>query len=73
MRSASCGFENPDGLESLQPSSPIFTTSLLPTRAQAFSSHIVSYLAAKLLTSPRALAGQRQQLTMDRGIMKERE
>ena len=57
MRYASCGFENPDGLEFLQPSSPVSTISPFPARAPTPSSYTPRHLAAKPLTSPGALEG----------------
>jgi hypothetical protein len=65
MRSASCGFENPDGMEFLQPSSPVTTTSPLPARAPT----PIGYLP---WSRPTALEGQRNQVVADRGVMEER-
>jgi hypothetical protein len=72
MHNASCGFENPDGIEFLQPSPLVSTTSPLRARAQAPSSYTRRHLAAKFLTSPSALQGQRQQLTVHPDVMEER-
>ena len=72
MRCASCGFENPDRMEFLQPSSPVSTTSPLPARAPTPSGYIPWHLAVKLLTSPRALEGRREQATVDPDVIEER-
>ncbi|MGH8071677.1 MAG: hypothetical protein ACRERE_41880 [Candidatus Entotheonellia bacterium] len=72
MRSASCGFENPDGMEFLQPCPPVSTASPLPARAPTLSSYTPQHLAVKLLTSPSALEGQRKQVTADPEVMEER-
>jgi hypothetical protein len=70
---ASCGFENPDGMEFVHPSSAVSTALPLPARAPTPSSYPPQHLAAKLLTSPSALAGQRQQLTVNPDVMEERD
>jgi hypothetical protein len=72
MRSASCGFENPDGMEFLQPSSPVTTTSPLPARAPTPIGYLPWSLAVKLRARPTALEGQRNQVVADRGVMEER-
>jgi hypothetical protein len=72
MRCASCGFENPDGIEFLQPSSPVSTTSPLPTHAPTPSSYIPWHLAAQPLTSRSALEAERKQVTVDPDAMEER-
>jgi hypothetical protein len=65
MRCASCGFENPDRMEFLQPCPPVSTTSPLTARALTPSRYTPRHLAAKPLTSPSALEGQRKQVTVD--------
>jgi hypothetical protein len=72
MRSASCGFENPDRMEFLQPCPAVSTAPPLPARAPTPSGYIPWHLAVKLLTSPSALEGQRKQVTVDPEVMEER-
>jgi hypothetical protein len=72
MRSASCGFANPDRMEFLQPCPPVSTTSPLPSRAPTPSRYTPRHLDAKLLTSPSALEGQCQQVTVDPDVTEER-
>jgi zinc-ribbon domain len=76
MRCASCGFENPDGMEfcgecatPLRPFSSVSTASPLPALTQAPSSYAPRHLTAKLLTSHSALEGQRKQVTVDPDVM----
>jgi hypothetical protein len=72
MRCASCGFKNPNGMEFLQASSPVSTTSPPPARAPTPSSYTPRHLVAKLPTSRGALEGQRQRVTVDPDVMEER-
>ena len=72
MRWASCGFENPDGMEFLQPLSPLSGTSPPPARARRPNGYLQWHLAAKLLTPPSALEGQRKQLTVAPDALEER-
>jgi hypothetical protein len=72
MRSASCGFEDPDSMEFLQASSPVSTTSPLPAHAPTPSGYMPWHRAAKLLTSWSALEGERKQVTVDPDVMEER-
>jgi hypothetical protein len=72
MRSASCGFENPNGMEFLQPSPPVYTTSLLHAHAPTPSGNTPRHLAAQILTSSSALEDQRKQMTVDPGIVEDR-
>jgi hypothetical protein len=63
MRCASCGFEDPDGIEFLQSFPPVSTASPLSARPQAASTYSPRHPAAKLLTSPSVLEGQHRQVT----------
>ena len=72
MRSASCGFENPDRMVFLQLCPSVSTALPLPARAPTLNGYIPWHLAAKLLTPPSALEGQSKQVTVDPGVMEER-
>jgi hypothetical protein len=72
MRRASCGFENPYGMEFLQPLSPLSAASPLPARAPTPSGYTPWPLAVKLLTLLSALEGQRKQVTVAPDVMEER-
>ena len=72
MRFASCGYENPDGMEVLPPFPPVSTASSLPVRAWTPSGYPPRHLAAQILTSSSAMEDQRKQMTVDPGIVEER-
>jgi hypothetical protein len=72
MPCASCGCENPDGIEFLQSFPPVCTASPLSARAQAASRYSSRHLALKSLPSSSALEGQRKQVAVDPGVMEER-
>ena len=73
MRSASCGFENTDRIESLQLCPPVSNALPLPARAQTLSGSMPWPLAVMLLTSPGALEGQRKQVAVAPDVIEERE
>jgi len=72
MRCASYGFETLDGMEFLQPSSPLSITSPPPARTPTPSRYTPRHLAARLLISPSLLEGERKQVTVDPDVIGER-
>ena len=72
MRSTSCGYETPDGMEILQHFPSVSTTAPLPVCPQAASNASPRHLAAKLSTFPNGLEGQRTRLSVDPGVMEKR-
>jgi hypothetical protein len=72
MRSTSCGYENPDGMEFLQPLSSVAITAPLPVCPQAASTDSPWHLAATLSTFPSGLEGQRTRISVDPGVMEKR-
>jgi hypothetical protein len=72
MHNASCGFENPDGIEFLQPSPLVSTTSPLRAPVPTPCTRPPRHLAARIVTSPSALEAERQQVTVHPDVMEER-
>lgn len=71
MCPASCGFENPDGMKFLQSSPPVATDSPPATCAPTPGPYSPRHLAVHLLTSPSALEGRRERVTVEPDVMEE--
>jgi hypothetical protein len=73
MRSTSCGYETPDGMEFPQHLPSVSTLSSLVVCLQAAGNSSPRPLAAKLSTFPNGLEGQRTRLSVHPGVMEKRE
>ena len=62
MRSARCGFENPDRMQRFPPRPPVSTSATLLAQAPTPGRYTPRHLVANLLTFRSALAGQRAQV-----------
>lgn len=72
MRSTSCGYENPDGMEFPQHLPFASTLSSLAACSQAASNASARHFIAKLPTFPNGLVGQRTRVSVDTGAMEKR-
>jgi hypothetical protein len=71
MRWASCGVENPDGMELPQPSASLSAASPLRACAPTANGSTPRHLIAKFLTSPSGPEGQRKQVTVAPDVLEE--